>query len=266
MAIKLYWCRGKGRDDAAQQNFGDYLSPLIVEMLSGKSVVYSPINKAEMMAIGSIMNRERKAKRFMLPRRLHVWGAGTDAPGLSFSSRHYYHAVRGEKTREQVDGLKSQPALGDPGLLSAQWWGGRPVPAKRHRVGLIPHYVDKENPYLQQVATLPGVKLIDVFSPVEEVLRQIQECEFVISSSMHGLIVADAFGVPNRRVRLSQGKVSDYKFVDYYSAFGLGEPVALEAQDLLLLASKDPAVMIGEYQRPGLEVLQHGLVGSFPHL
>jgi len=266
MAIKLYWCRGKGRDNASQQNFGDYLSPLIVEMLAGKPVVYSPIAKAEMMAIGSIMNRERKAKRFLLPRRLHVWGAGTDAPGLSFSGRHFYHAVRGERTREQIDGLKSQPALGDPGLLSAQWWDGRPVPGKRYRIGLIPHYVDKGNPHLQQAAALPGVKLIDVFSPVEEVLRQIQECEFVISSSMHGLIVSDAFGVPNRRVRLSQGKVSDYKFVDYYSAFSLAEPAPLNAEDLLQLASKDPCELVGEYNRPGLDALQRGLVESFPRL
>lgn len=264
--IKLYWCRGKGRNDPGQRNFGDYLSPLLVEMLSGQPVQYAPVHKADMMAIGSIMNRERKARRFFLPRKLHIWGAGTDAPEHSFSGRHYYHAVRGEKTREQIDSLKGQPALGDPGLLAAHWWEGRAKPVKRYRLGVIPHYVDKEHPLVAQLAREEGVRIIDVFSSVEEVLRNIQECDFVISSSMHGLIVSDAFGVPNRRLRLSQGIISDFKFIDYYSAFGLAEPVPLAPKDLDSLSGLDPAGWVGDYARPGLLQLQEGLLRAFPDI
>lgn len=264
--IKLYWCRGKGRDDPGQRNFGDYLSPLLVEMLSGKAVRYAPVHKADMMAIGSIMARERKAKRFFLPRKLHIWGPGTDAPGHVFSGRHYYHAVRGKKTLEQIDSPKTQPALGDPGLLAAHWWEGRPKPQKRYRLGVIPHYADKQHPLLAQLAKEPGVHLIDVFWDVEKVLRSIQECEFVISSSMHGLIVSDAFGVPNRRLRLSKGIISDFKFVDYYSAFGLDEPMLLEAEEMPHLVLRDPVHWIGDYTRPGLANLCSGLLKSFPKL
>ncbi|MCQ4287302.1 polysaccharide pyruvyl transferase family protein [Pseudomonas stutzeri] len=264
--IKLYWCRGKGRSDPSQRNFGDYLSPLLVEMLAGKQVEYTPISRAEMMAIGSILPRERKARRFFLPRRLHVWGAGTDAPGLSFSSRHYYHALRGVKSCEQVAGLRDSPALGDPGLLAGHWWGDRVKPAKTHRVGIIPHYVDREHPAIIDASKLPGVLLIDVFWPVEEVLRAIQSCSFVLSSSMHGLIVADAFEVPNRRLRLSNGLISDFKFVDYYSAFSLNEPEPLNASALRCIEREDVAELIGEYERPGLFNLQAGLLRSFPNL
>lgn len=266
MPIKLYWCRGKGRDDESLRNFGDYLSPLLVEMLAGKSVVYAPVHKAEMMAIGSIMPRESKARRFLLPRRLHIWGTGTDAPGLSFSARHYYHAVRGLKTLEQIADLKSSPALGDPGLLAAQWWAGRARPEKRYRVGLIPHYVDRDNPHVQQAAQLPGVRLIDVFWPVEEVLRAVQECDFVLSSSMHGLIVADAFAVPNRRLILSEGLISDYKFLDYYSAFGMQEPAPMRVEALLDLDRQELSELFGDYRRPGLAEIQASLVKSFPTL
>jgi len=264
--IKLYWCRGKGRDDPNQQNFGDYLSPLLVEMLSGQAVQYAPIHKADMMAIGSIMNRERKAKRFFLPRRLHVWGAGTDAPGHVFSGRHYYHAVRGHKTLEQIDSLKGQPALGDPGLLAAHWWEGRPKPAKRYRLGVIPHYVDRDHPLIQHAQSLPGVRVIDVFWPVEEVLRTIQECEYIISSSMHGLIVSDAFGVPNRRLRLSSGLISDFKFCDYYSVFGMEAPCPLVPEDLLVAGSLDPCRWIGDYERAGLDFVKKEISESFPSL
>lgn len=264
MTIKLYWCRGKGRSDPGQQNFGDYLSPLLVEMLASKPVVYTPIDRAEMMAIGSILPRERKAKRFFLPHRLHIWGSGTDAPGLSFSSRHHYHALRGTKSREQVLGLQATPALGDPGLLAEHWWAGRAKPAKSYRVGIIPHYVDRQHPAVIQAAKIPGVMLIDVFWPVEDVLRAILACEFVLSSSMHGLIVADSFEVPNRRLRLSSGLISDFKFIDYYSAFSMEEPKPLGDTALHTLGRADIAELVGEYKRPGLLDLQAGLLRSFP--
>ncbi|ABP81456.1 polysaccharide pyruvyl transferase family protein [Stutzerimonas stutzeri] len=265
MTIKLYWCRGKGRNDPGQRNFGDYLSPLLVEMLAGKPVVYAPIDRAEMMAIGSILPRERKAKRFFLPHRLHIWGTGTDAPGLCFSPRHHYHALRGVKSCEQVAGLRNRPALGDPGLLASQWWSGRSKPTKAHKVGIIPHYVDRTHPAVIDAAKLAGVLLIDVFWPVEEVLRSIQSCDFILSSSMHGLIVADAFEIPNRRLRLSNGLISDFKFVDYYSAFDLAEPEPLSASAFACLGREDVAELIGEYKRPGLFDLQAGLLRSFPH-
>lgn len=262
--IKLYWCRGKGRDDPTRCNFGDYLSPLIVEMASRRPVEYAPIHKADMLAIGSIMNRECKAKRFLMPRRLHVWGSGTDAPERVFSARHHYHAVRGRHTLAQIAGEPAAVALGDPGLLAREWWEGRPRPDKRYTLGVIPHYVDRDAGPVRQVATQPGVCIIDVYWPVEEVLRAIQSCHFILSSSMHGLIVADAFSVPNRRVALSRGKISDFKFVDYYSAFGLDEPASLSAGDLAAATATDAERLVGNYCRPQLEAVKTGLLSAFP--
>ena len=72
---------------------------------------------------------------------------------------------------------------------------------------------------------------------VIKVLKAIQECHLIVSSSMHGLIVSDAFGVPNRRIAISRGMISDYKFGDYYSAFGIAEPACLTPEDFLAGAS-----------------------------
>lgn len=65
MAIKLYWCRGEGRADSSKRNFGDYLSPLIVEMISREKVEYSPIKSADMISLGTILGKEVKSKRFI---------------------------------------------------------------------------------------------------------------------------------------------------------------------------------------------------------
>lgn len=266
MAIKLYWCRGRGGDNPGRRNFGDYLSPLIVEMAARRPVEYAPIHKADMMAIGSILNRERKAKRFFMPRRLHVWGSGTDAPERVFSARHHYHVVRGRLTREQIEGAQGRQAvaLGDPGLLADRWWEGRAKPAKRFTVGFIPHYVDQAAPIVGHVGALPGVKIIDVYWPVEEVLKTIQECHFIVSSSMHGLVVSDAFEVPNRRIVISRGKISDYKFADYYSAFGIDEPASLTPEDFFACAAGGFEALIGACDRPGIEAIKNKLLAAFP--
>ncbi|MNJ76536.1 hypothetical protein D3C77_738380 [compost metagenome] len=81
---------------------------------------------------------------------------------------------------------------------------------------------------------------------------------------MHGLIVADSFEVPNRRLRLSNGLISDFKFVDYYSAFSMEEPKPLGDSALHTLGRADIAELVGEYKRPGLLDLQAGLLRSFP--
>ncbi len=70
MTIKLYWWQGEGSNDSSKQNFGDFLSPLIVGMLSGKKVVYAEPKDADMIAIGSILSRERKAKGLFRKREL----------------------------------------------------------------------------------------------------------------------------------------------------------------------------------------------------
>lgn len=263
MTIRLYWWRGEGATDSGKQNFGDYLSPLIVEMVSGRPVAYAEPKDAEMIAIGSILSRERKAKGLLFKRSLHIWGAGTDRADRSFSGHHYYHAVRGTKTREQIRVKDCQAALGDPGLLSDRWWSGRPVPDKKYRVGWIPHFVDQQNPDIQSLAGLPNTTIIDVFDSVENVMRQIQQCDFIASSSMHGLILADAFGIPNRRMVISKGIISDLKFVDYYSALGLSEPQPTTPLEWLNAQGRH-AVLEEEYSRPGLEIVKDRLQSAFP--
>lgn len=262
MTIKLYWHRGAGRSDPNRQNFGDFLSPLIVEAVSKKKVEYAPLSHADMMAIGTILANEPKAKRFGFKRRVHIWGSGCGQEHESFSSRHYYHAVRGQETRARVeDGNALEAALGDPGLLCP---GLISRPDKKWHVGFVPHYLDQQLPEAQMfIHGNPEVKFINVFQSPLDVLRDIASCEFVVSSSLHGLIVADAFGVPNIRARLSHGLIDELKFTDYYSAFGILPPELLEAGQLSSVWGKLEELHQA-HSRPGLEALQLGLERSFP--
>ena len=262
MAIKLYWHRGSGRSDASQRNFGDYLSPLIVEAVSGRSVEYAPLKEAEMMAIGTILANEHKAKRYGFKRRIHVWGSGCGQPEERFSARHFYHAVRGKETFQRVLGQPAIPALGDPGLLAEMLV--KP-PMKQHKIGFVAHYVDRDRPEAVAFAAMEGVHAINVFEEPREVLRQIAACEFIVSSSLHGLVVADAYGVPNLRVRLSHGLIDELKFDDYYSAFNLSAPKPLTPDKLESLAAAPEWIADG-YSRPDLAGIQDGLIKHFPKI
>ncbi|AEF24133.1 polysaccharide pyruvyl transferase family protein [Pseudomonas fulva] len=264
MTIKLYWHRGSGRDDPSKRNFGDFLSPLIVEAVAGRQVEYATLPSADMMAIGTILAKEPKAKRFGFKRRLHVWGSGCGQPGESFSGRHYYHAVRGGETRQRIEGGGAAPALGDPGLLS-DILIDRPV-AKKYRIGFVPHYVDQQLPEaLAFLQSNPDVRFINVFDEPKSVLQQIASCDYVVSSSLHGLVVADSFGVPNVRVRLSQGIIDELKFDDYYSAFGIAAPLSVHSTELINFAAVIEA-RLQDYCRPGLDGVKGALLKSFPSI
>lgn len=261
--IKLYWWQGDGAKDPSARNFGDYLSPLIVEMVSRRAVEFAPVKHADMLAIGTILSKERQARLLFLRRRLHVWGSGAGKAEERFWGGHHYHAVRGALTRALIDNDTVRPALGDPGLLAAHWLDGKAVPPKEFTLGVVPHFVDQQSPVVEQLGRLPGTRIINVFDPVEDVLQNIRKCHFILSSSMHGLIVSDAFGIPNRRLVLSDKVRSSLKFQDYYSVFGLSEPVPLSPADVLSPAFS-PEVLGTDFERPGIGAIQEGLLRSFP--
>lgn len=264
MSIKLYWHRGPGRDDNDRQNFGDYLSPMIVEAVSGKKVEYAPLPKADMMAIGTILANEPKAKYFGFKRRLHIWGSGCGRPDERFSGRHHYHAVRGTETLQRIQGSTDNVALGDPGLL-AEMLIDRPA-AKEYRLGFIPHYVDHPLPLTRAfLDKFPSTHFINVYMPPKDVLRAIARCELLISSSLHGLVIADAFGIPNIRAKLSSGVIDELKFDDYYSAFGMTHPPALLGEQVFNFPFIQDEIT-KNYVRPGIDLIKAGLIKNFPDL
>jgi len=81
---------------------------------------------------------------------------------------------------------------------------------------------------------LENYKLIDITKNPIYILNEIAKCKVILSSAMHGLIVADSFNIPNQWIKLSELLYGgDYKFKDYYSVFGY-EPEAIDLkQDVI---------------------------------
>lgn len=255
--LKLYWSSGLKN---GKKNFGDWLSPFLCEAISGREVVYAKPNKCDLVAVGSILHR---LKNHFWTHRVHVWGSGLIEQRQAFQSPHTFNAVRGKLT---ASALKNHTVttLGDPGLLSDLLLpsGQRD---KLYRVGIIPHYNDQELPIVQEFLKQSGVTFIDIFSDTVDFLEQVAQCEFIISSSLHGLIVADALGIPNAWIKLSNlVRGNDFKFADYYSVFDMENVTPMPFG-----GSTNPADVENwccGYSRPSLQQIKSDLYNAFPCL
>lgn len=212
--VPLAWCEGK--------NWGDALSPWLVQRLSGRVPIHlEGLHHERFLAIGSILGGANE--------RAEVWGSGfirEDEPLVG--KPRAVHAVRGPLSRQKLLklGVECPEVFGDPALLLPRFFD--PQVTKAHAVGIIPHYADKEHPWVTEQRRDPNVLILDIEADIEDFVAAVKSCEVILSSSLHGLICADSYGVPNSWIRLSDEVIGgDFKFRDYRLSIGSGEPTAL---------------------------------------
>lgn len=252
--IRLYWA---GSNDA-NANFGDQLSPLLIRNLFGAEVKYSGIGAADMVAVGSILEGIQNLAE-TCP---WIWGSGFVEPGASWNGPDIkVLALRGALSMERfIEAGHSEVPLGDPGILvrralpHLQW-------QPSDRIGFVPHFTERDSERSREIASHPAVKLIDVCAPVEDVVSEILQCRLVLSSSLHGLIVSDFFGVPNQWIEpgpdITGGR---YKFDDYYSAFS----VKRDPVDPVEMVREADHVVSSWHPLPHQAAIETGLMKAFP--
>lgn len=228
--VKLYY--------AKLGNMGDLLNVLIIERCFGYAVERRSFLEGEMCAIGSclgqytlhgsaLMRLQQRINGIVRP-HVAVWGTGfinySDSEGRFFKRDMEFRAVRGELTRRNVEkmtGKKLDIPTGDAGILASELL--ECLPEKRYDVGIVPHICDLSDPAVQALTdSYENACLINVKDDPMAVIEQIARCRAVISSSLHGLIVADSLDIPNMHLVFSDRPLGDgYKFDDYYSAYGV---------------------------------------------
>ena len=238
--MKLYYL-GKSN------NFGDAINYQLFTQLYGQRVKRNRYYRADYAAIGSILGKffydpaRSRLSRQNLKKSIFsycygqspvtVLGSGliedlsAIADKLVLSRTLDIRALRGAKTLAVMQNVMSdelnQVVLGDPGLLVNRLFDGAKI-KKRFRLGIIPHYADFDSPLLHSYRDDSDVALIDIKGPAQEFMKVVNECELIASSSLHGLVVADSFGVPAVWIRLSDAITGgDYKFLDYFSSLGI---------------------------------------------
>lgn len=208
-------------------NWGDALNPVLVEHVSGRKAVavqdvYNFRKRPVYSVIGSILGNTS------LP--VEVWGSGFIASDRTFQTapRRIY-AVRGPLTRNLVlkQGLSCPAVYGDPALLYPRYY--TPSVRKEYDVGIVAHYMDQDSPWLNRVKCEASVLIIDVLGGVREFVDQLCRCRHIASSSLHGLIAADAYGIPFTWISLSNRLIGkDFKFRDYFLSTGRNDVKSVE--------------------------------------
>jgi pyruvyltransferase len=150
------------------------------------------------------------------------------------------YAVRGPMTRDRlIEKLKVEvpEVYGDPAMLLPMFYN--PKVEKKHKIGIIPHYIDMDNPWVKKYRNA-GYNIIDMRCQQKDtlsIIKKIKECEFVVSSSLHGLIMADVYGVKSKWIDfLNQNGNSNvfgggFKFKDYFMSVNrpIDEPINISS-------------------------------------
>ncbi len=198
-------------------NFGDYLSVKIVERILGDPVtIYKKSEKPmpKFLALGSLLYFAKTGDL--------LWGTGsnhkqTEKKDYSFTDLDV-RAVRGPLTRNFIQdnfGIECPEVYGDPALLFPYLFPEFKKRKKPKRDFIfIPHIYER---HLFSKEEIPFV--VHPTEPWDDVIKKILDSKCVFSSSLHGIILAEAYGIPAKYVRLSE-KEPLFKYEDYYSSTG----------------------------------------------
>lgn len=172
-----------------------------------------------LLCIGSIINLGNS--------KSIIWGAGL------MNTRQIFHggtilAVRGRYTNDILlkRGYKGTNIYGDPALLLPLIYTP-PLHVcnelKINKIGVIPHWSEHETIF-NQLSSLSDCTFIDLrTNEIEAVIDKICSCEFILSSSLHGIIVAHAYGIPALWMKNGDVFTDGIKFKDYFSSVGIPE-------------------------------------------
>ncbi len=201
-------------------NVGDALTPwLIKKIRTGEDVAWVPytFDSEHYVVTGSILNHAND--------HAMIWGAGIASMADGVNGCAKIFAIRGpiRRARALSCGAKCPAVYGDPGLLVPRFYD-KPVPVV-HEVGYVPHYVD----FWRVSTKYPGEKVIDVLQPVEQVVDAIRSCKRIASSSLHGIVLAHAYGIPAAWVQWGDSVGGDNtKYRDHHEAVGIDVPYPVD--------------------------------------
>ena len=200
-------------------NWGDDINPVLYEMITGRKPVKMHVldktPEEHLMMCGSILNFANEHSV--------IWGSGfmhrkNTLEGCSMDFAKQVHAVRGPLTAKRLGelGIEVDVPYGDPAMLIPRFQQlGEVLP--RYEYGVVPHYIDK----LRVEGWPDDILRIDVGDDTFTFINQVLKCKKIISSSLHGLILADMFNIPALWVKLSNNLAGDdMKFHDYFASIG----------------------------------------------
>lgn len=245
LRLSWVWTTQSHRD----ANLGDALSAVLVSVLSGLQIkrVSFDSPSERLAAVGTIGHAFHSGT-------VHFWGTGFDMARnrkgalvgyeLPEDTDMVVHAVRGRETARalRAKGLHVPEIYGDP-----VWFLPKLLPdrvEKTHELGVIVHISELETPnaaslvkdtierYKIPAKLASKVRTINTYAPASPAglmakVEEILSCRRIVSTSLHGLVIAETYGIPcawfasypglARPIHLGEGQPIDHRMRDFYS-------------------------------------------------
>ena len=148
---------------------------------------------------------------------VHIFGSGvrTESDKNLITKKLNVISVRGPKSGISYikRNLACPELYGDPGLLYLDIIIQLLIFSLKGKIGIVPHITDKTN---YNKNNSDKFHIIDPCQHWMEVIDQICSCESIVSSSLHGLICADSYNIPNVWMEYKLLDEGNFKFIDLF--------------------------------------------------
>jgi pyruvyltransferase len=211
------------------ENWGDDINYYFLrEIIKRPILIYNGISLAfrlklkNYLVIGSTID-------MLCKENTEVWGAGIiyGEQVLKIKPKKVY-AVRGPLTRKVLlnNGVDCPAVYGDPALLISKYY--YPSIKKNYKFGIIPHIINID--YVKRM-TVNGISIcerddflvIDLgkYDGWKDIVDKVLSCETILSGSLHGLIISEAYTIPNLWIEFGEPLVGGhFKFHDFFLSIG----------------------------------------------
>lgn len=246
--VNLEWWKGK-------TNVGDYLANVVYEWMLQQRAIdkHTNVGKTKhLLTIGSILAMGNFDAT--------VWGSGihvTWSISQIFKQRHYrrydIRAVRGPITKKILDaaGYKCPDIFGDPAILMPLIYLPNKI-EKKYDISVVEHLTDNDTNVNDDLCNFINVKTEDYKYFIDEIVSSRK----IISSSLHGIILAETYGIP--AVFWNKNMNSEVmKFYDWYLGTG--------RSDIKIANSLDEAINMEPMKLPNLSEMRERLISVFPY-
>ena len=230
-----------------KENAGDVLGPnLINKILKSAGLNIRDIReKSRLLSIGSVLHFAHNGDT--------IWGTGVNGkidPSLHKFSDLSVKALRGPLSAGFLNskGINTPKTYGDPGILTSLFWPSE-YESKSETI-YIPHMRETVSKHITS-----NFKIVSPLLKLDEFIREIQKSSKVISTSLHGIIIAESYGIPAVLVENNSGETL-FKYNDYFQ--GTGRDEVHICKDFNSALNHTPPI-------PDIKRFQDNLLDCFPY-